>query len=95
MATVYEDAHGPYVKAGGWLFRPVFPVGYKHVFPAGTSFKAGDKVSARHRGAARWGQLVRAPQKKHGTPMGLTWVRARRRTNFGSQMMVSLGSLFF
>lgn len=95
MATVYEDKRGPYVKAGGWLFRPVFPVGYKHVFPAGTSFKAGDRLPPATVVAVRWGQSAGAPKKKHGTPMGLTWVRARRRTNFGSQMMVSLGSLFF
>ena len=47
MATVYEDAHGPYVKAGGWLFRPVFPVGYKHVFPAGTSFNSESSLSQK------------------------------------------------
>lgn len=64
MATVYEDKRGPYVKAGGWLFRPVFPVGYKHVFSDGTSFKAGDKVPARHRGGSSLGTVGTGAKKE-------------------------------
>lgn len=49
MAKIRQDSHGLYLIAGGYYFRPVFPVGYSHAYKDGTSLNEGDKAVARHR----------------------------------------------
>lgn len=49
MALIREDRHGLYIKAGGYIFRPVFPIGYNHVHKDGSEYSKGDKVYAVHR----------------------------------------------
>lgn len=53
MSRVHEDRHSIYVKAGGYIFRPVateFNRGYLYMVdrPVQTAHKAGDSVKARH-----------------------------------------------
>lgn len=51
MATckVRKDKYGLYLKAGGHIFRPDFPVGYKHLEKEVGNLSEDDKVSANHR----------------------------------------------
>ena len=44
MALIKKDEHGLYVKGCGCLARPVFPVGYQHVYKNETAFKENEKV---------------------------------------------------
>lgn len=59
MAKVKIDSHGPYVRGGGWLFRPLFPV---HCIDAEqndkTSLKEGDKVKVYHHGGTKLGSVT-------------------------------------
>lgn len=50
MAKVHQDKHSVYVRVGGYIFRPVFPVGYQHVHKDGSGFSSGDTVRGKHRG---------------------------------------------
>ncbi len=50
MSTlIREDCHGTYVKVGGYIARPVFPIGYSHAYPDRTHHEVGQKVYAVHR----------------------------------------------
>lgn len=59
MAKIHEDRHGVYVKAGGYIFRPIFPRGYSHVYTGGTVFSAGDTVKAYHHCGSSLGSVAR------------------------------------
>ena len=47
-SKVYEDKYGIFVRTGGFIFRPDFPVEYKHLAKDCGSVKAGDSVNASH-----------------------------------------------
>lgn len=53
MAKIRRDSHGLYLIAGGYYFRPIFPVGYRHVYKDGTSLNEGEKAVARHKGGTQ------------------------------------------
>lgn len=56
LKLIRKDDHGLYVKAGGYIARPVdvpWMSGYRHIKgmigdPSKTKHKEGDKVKARH-----------------------------------------------
>lgn len=54
MPRLKRDEHGLYFKADGYVFRPVWPIGYDHLH-RNTSMSEGDHVVVRH---------------KSGTPLG-------------------------
>ena len=64
MPKIHEDSHGLYIKAGGYIFRPIFPVGYGHVHPGGTVFQAGDTVKANHLGGSSLGSVRKGDIKE-------------------------------
>ena len=66
MSTlIREDSHGLYVKVGGYIFRPVFPIGYSHVHDDATQYEGGDKVTASHPGGPT-GQVGEETWYAHG-----------------------------
>lgn len=50
MAKVHKDENSLYVKVGGYIARPVFPVGFSHVYDDGSEVQEGEKVTASHNG---------------------------------------------
>ena len=50
MPKIHKDKHGLYAKVGGYIWRPVFPVGYQHVYKDGSEFQEGQTVKGRHTG---------------------------------------------
>lgn len=52
MATckVRSDKYGLYLKAGGHIFRPDFPTGYKHLEKDVGNISENERVQANHRG---------------------------------------------
>lgn len=54
---VYNDVHGLYIRAGGYIFRPDFPVGYKHLENDCGAIKQDDKVNANHCGGTSLGTV--------------------------------------
>lgn len=68
-----RDQHGLHFKAGGYVFRPVWPVGYDHVH-RGTSLSEGDEVVVRHRGGTPLGSVRRGDTQEfwfsHGSYLG-------------------------
>lgn len=65
MAVIREDKHSKYIKVGGYIFRPIFPRGFNHVYSDGTVFSVGHKVKSQHNG----GPLVSVK----GTETKETW----------------------
>lgn len=57
MAKIHGDKYGVYIKAGGYIFRPIFPSGFSHAFPNGTVFQAGETVKANHLGGSSLGSV--------------------------------------
>jgi len=80
MAKVREDKHGIYLIAGGYYFRPVFPIGFDHAFKDGTVFKVGDTVKAYHRGGTQLATVKKDDVKEtwfsHGATSGKTSVES-------------------
>ena len=74
MAVIREDKYGLYVKAGGYIFRPIFPVGYQHVHCDGTQLRTRDKVKATHRSgtglATVTGDGIKETWYNHGDYLG-------------------------
>lgn len=70
MALIREDKHGLYVKAGGYIFRPVFPAGYQHVYDDGSNHSVGDKVPAVHRSGGPLGKVGGEYWFAHGAYKG-------------------------
>lgn len=56
-SKVHKDRHGIFIRVGGHIFRPDFPVGYKHNEQSCGSVKEGDKVNARHIGGTSLASL--------------------------------------
>lgn len=52
MAVIREDEHSLYARVGGYIARPIFPIGYRHIRDDGTQYSKGEKVSAGHQGGA-------------------------------------------
>lgn len=50
MSVVRVDKHGVYVLAGGYLFRPIFPVGLKHFHDELVPVEEKEKVKVKHIG---------------------------------------------
>lgn len=48
MSKVRSDKHGLYIQTGGYYFRPIFPIGYKHLEKDLFEIKLGDSVKANH-----------------------------------------------
>lgn len=62
MTKIRQDRHGPYVRTGGYLFRPVETPHSCHFNMTEfnkTAFEVGADVVARHRGGTPYG-VVRA-----------------------------------
>lgn len=66
MNTVHADIHGLFVRAGGYVFRPVFPVGYQHVYKDGTALPVGAKVKATHQGGTPLAKVGNETWFSHG-----------------------------
>ena len=64
MSLVRQDCHGLYIKCGGYVFRPIFPVGYNHVFKNGTKFVQGDTVRGYHKGGTQLGTVQKDGTKE-------------------------------
>jgi hypothetical protein len=67
---VKQDEHGLYVRGAGYIWRPVFPVGYSHVHEDRTDFGLGDEVGVSHSGgplASIRGASGREQWFAHGT----------------------------
>lgn len=45
--TIRRDINGLFIRTGGYVFRPLFPVDYPHL-ESGTIYQASDKVRAHH-----------------------------------------------
>lgn len=50
ICKVGSDKYGLYIRAGGHIFRPDFPTGYKHLEKEVGTIAKGEKVQANHRG---------------------------------------------
>ncbi len=49
MALVRRDAHGLYLRTGGYIFRPGPVIGFDHAYDMGDGgLMEGDRVRARH-----------------------------------------------
>lgn len=76
MAKIRRDCHGLYLIAGGYYFRPVYPVGYSHIHKDETSLHENDKVVARHRGGTPLATVkfehISEVWFSHGTTSGRT-----------------------
>ena len=35
---IKQDSHGLYIKCGGYIFRPIYPIGFNHVYHDSTAF---------------------------------------------------------
>lgn len=70
MAVIRKDKHGLYVKAGGYIFRPVFPRGYNHAYDDGSKHQVGDKVRATHCSAGPLGKIGGEYWYAHGAYLG-------------------------
>ncbi len=68
MTKIRQDCHSLYVRAGGYLFRPVYSYntrnGYSHVYPDTTICQFGDVVKAHH--------IACTPMAKITLPNGTT-----------------------
>ena len=49
MPVIKKDSYSLYIKQGGYIFRPIFPVGYSHVYSDGSQFSEKDKAKSNHR----------------------------------------------
>ncbi len=49
MPKIRQDSNGSYVTHDGYVFRPVFSVGYQHLEVRG-EYQVGEKVKARFNG---------------------------------------------
>lgn len=62
MAVVRSDIHGAYLLTGGYLFRPVFPDGYKHLEKDLFEVKPKDAVKAHHVGGSSVCKITQGSQ---------------------------------
>lgn len=74
MSKIRRDVHGLYLIAGGYYFRPLFPIGYCHRFKSETQFGEGDTVKASHKGGTPLASVksddVRETWYSHGATSG-------------------------
>ncbi len=56
-SKVKQDVHGLYVRKEGFIFRPIFPVGFEVTNPDVT-LNVGDYVKCTYNGSAAYARLV-------------------------------------
>lgn len=86
---VYKDKHSLYIRAGGHIFRPDFPVDYRHRgFKVG-EIKESDKVNANHlRGT------VLASVKVVGGETAETWYSHGPSTSYSPSIKMNSEDIF-
>lgn len=74
MPKVRKDAHGLCLKVGGYVWRPIFPVGYRHAYKDESQLEAGQTVTARHSGGPlltiKHGDSIKEVWFSHGAYLG-------------------------
>lgn len=66
-SKIRKDSHGLFVVTDGYIFRPDYPSGYKHLQSEIGDFKEGEAVNANHRGGTPLATIKRVGEKTGGT----------------------------
>lgn len=66
-SKVRKDSHGLFVVANGYVVRPDYPAGYKHLEKDAGDFKEGEVVNVNHRGGSPLSTLKRVGEKATAT----------------------------
>ena len=63
-SRIRKDSYGLFIVADGNVFRPDYPMGYKHLENNAGSFKKGELVNANHRGGTPLVNIKRVGEKE-------------------------------
>jgi hypothetical protein len=68
---IRQDKWGLYVRTDGRLLRPILPIGYAHINPNLTVFKAGETVNTRAIPGSELGRVNNEAWFTHGSYLGV------------------------